>query len=150
MDKREMILARLFAILQSVPNVEHCFRNRAELPDEKRPAIILLDGDETATKQRNDQPSVNAAPNLINVAPEIYVSLKGQKPDNKTVGQDVNTWRRKIIKLILTDAMLVDLVGPNGTITYNGCVTDLRKGHAMNGELGLDFTFAYVLRVSDL
>ena len=38
------------------------------------------------------------------------------------------------------------LVGTNGDIRYEGCATALARGRMMEGEMGLSFTFTYVLR----
>lgn len=149
-DKREMILARLFAVLKDIPGVVTCVRNRGELPDDKRPAITLLDSDETAQDKAFNRGRIAASPNFISLQPEIYVTLDSRKPDNKLIGQDLNVLRARILKAVLTDGTLVSLCGTNGEIRYLGCITDLARGRAMDGETGLTFAFIYVLNPSEL
>lgn len=148
-----MILARLNAILASLAvtlttgpiaagNIAH---NRDELPAEKVPGIILLDADEVKdprfppTQGRSERPG----PGLMRMTPEIYVVLEVRKPQNLNVGEDLNTARATIIKLVLHDTVLQTITGSNGSITYDGCVTDLARNRTMKGQMGLSFTFAY-------
>jgi hypothetical protein len=149
-DKREQILARLFTVLQAIPGIEQHVRNRGELPDEKRPAITMLDADEIADERPFAQGRITAFANRMIMTPEIYVALKDQKPDNLTAGQLLNGFRVAIIKAVMTDAELKDLVGSNGEIRYEGCVTDLARGRTMAGEILIRFAFVYVLNPSQL
>jgi hypothetical protein len=149
-DRREMILARLFELLGSLPGVQQCVRNRGELPNDLRPAITLLDCDENVQSHPARHGGLSAALCLVSLEPEIYLLLETRKPDNVGVGQDLNLLRAVIIKAILTDTVLIALVGTNGEIKYNGCVTDLAKGRAMDGEMGLNFALVYVLNPREL
>lgn len=146
-DRREQILSRLFAVLQT--NLVQCVRNRAELPDEARPAGILLDGDESANESAFNRGRL-VGPNLVSLQPEIYLVLNSRKPDNVNVGQDLNVLRAVVVKAILSDAQLLSLVGPNGEMQYKGCVTDLARGRGMDGEMGLNMTFIYVFNPNEL
>jgi hypothetical protein len=51
---------------------------------------------------------------------------------------------------VLTDTTLADLVGTNGDVRYEGCATALARSRMMEGEMGLSFTFTYVLRPDEL
>jgi hypothetical protein len=149
-DKREQILSRLFAVLQTVPGIITCVRNRGELDIDDRPAIYLMDGDEKADDKAREKGRLAAYPNLVVMEPEVYAALKSQKPQNLTIGQSLNSFRTEIIKAVLNDATLRSLVGSNGEIFYGGCLTDLARGREMNGEIGLIFAFRYVLNPRDL
>ena len=48
MDRREDILARLLAIASGIDGVTRAYRNKDEIPETSRPAIVILDGDEAA------------------------------------------------------------------------------------------------------
>lgn len=148
MDKRELILARLFMVLGAIPGVEQCVRNRAELPDEKRPAILMLDGNEESRDTLPGVPPIS--PMLVSLEPEIYLSMKSAKPDNVGIGQALNAFRVLILKAITTDAVLLSLIGTNGKIQYNGCITDLARGRAMDGEMALTIAFVYILKPTEL
>lgn len=151
-DRRELISQRVFAILQTVPNIESYVRNRAEMPDDKRPCIIYLDADERTILKPIPQNNSNLStqPEALEFNPEIYVSLEARKPNNENVGQDLNAYRMVILKKLFEDTALKELLGPNGKIQYKGCVTDLARGRPMNGELGLDIAFVYFLKPSEL
>lgn len=166
-DRRVLILAQLFDILKgltitltgtdaqghtggqnSTPafvaagNIVH---NRNELPKEKVPGIILLDGDEAKDKRFPDMAGrgQRPGPGMMLMTPEIYVVLDVRKPNNINVGEDLNAARQQIIDLVLHDAGLQAITGSNGSITYDGAITDLARNREMKGQMGLSFTFSY-------
>jgi len=149
-DKREQILVRLEDILALVEGIETVARNRGLMSNDKRPAIILLDGDESVTVQsprRSNYPGLT--PTINRARPEIYVLLKEERPTNitaggKTVGTELNRLRIDITTRIATDAALLALMGSNGGMRYLGCATDLKSGSSLSGEMRLDFSFDYV------
>ena len=150
-DRREAILARLLAILETVSGVQVAVRNRGDLPADKRPAVVILDGDEVA----RDQPpasrgQLTAAPSIIDLTPEIYVLMDLRGPANEGTGEDMNVLRRLILIAIMNDETLRELLGANGDITYIGCETDMASGRSLEGQMHLMLTFAYVLRPSEL
>jgi len=149
-DKREELLVRLAAIAATVTGVVTVKRNKGGVPDSERPAIVILDGDETValmTPPRSNQPGMSKT---INTAkPEIYLLLKEYRPKNQNdsavnVGTLLSAFRMEIVKKIATDTALLSILGPNGKMQYTGCVTDLKSGSALAGEMRLDFSFSYV------
>jgi hypothetical protein len=147
-DKREQILVRLLGIAQSLPGIAAAFRNKDEISDRQRPCIVILDADEAAD---DADPSGLArrpnAPRRIGMTPEIYLML-GAKPED--VGTAINGFRVAFIKAVLTDSALATNVGSNGDIRYDGCATGLARGRNMEAEMGLSFTFSYILRPDEL
>lgn len=149
-DRREQILDRLFQCLQSVPGVTTVARNRGELPEDTRPAITMLDGDEDADLAAIPQGHMAMAPNLVIMRPEIYAVLNQREPKNEGVGQDLNNLRKEILRATINDPQLKTLVGSNGLIIYEGCTTDLASGRSMQGQIQVRVAFRYVLKPSDL
>jgi hypothetical protein len=147
MDKREQVLRRLVEVAASVPGVNTVLRNTDEVSEHKRPAIAVFDADESADQaaEREDHPG--RAPNLVAMMPEVLILL-GASPES--VGTALNALRAKLIKAVLTDAQLIALAGPNGRVRYAGCSTHLGHGRSMEGSMGVQFTFAYVLRPEQL
>lgn len=154
-DRRNLILERLDAILKAM-SIElstgtiaagNFVRNRGELPKEKVPGIILLDADEVfdkvLTPNRDGRGDVQPVVGLMRMTPEIYVVLEVRKPNNPNVGMDLNQARSRIIGKLINDATLKTIVGANGQILYDGCVTDLARNRQMEGQLGMSFTFVY-------
>ena len=89
MSKREDILARLVVICSALEGVTLCARNRDELSDRQRPAVIILDADEVAIE--GEPKRANAAgPQLISMTPEIYILISGTP---ESVGTELNTMR---------------------------------------------------------
>jgi hypothetical protein len=150
-DRRELILARLFEVLQSVPGFVSYARNRGAFDDYQRPSLVMFDGDETTDENAFGHNREIVTPNLAMSNPEIYISLKSQKPENATAGQELNAWRVKILKAINSDSVLKTLcsVATGGEIQYRGCGTDLARGRNQSGEMGLDIVFVYELVPTD-
>ena len=147
-DKREQILVRLQGLAQDLPGIVAAFRNIDEISDRQRPCIVILDADEAAD---DADPAGLArrphAPRRVGMTPEIYVML-GAKPED--VGTAINVFRAAFIKAVLMDSELATLVGSNGDIRYEGCATGLARGRNMEAEMGLSFTFSYILRPDEL
>lgn len=147
-DKRELILARLLGISQGLPGITAAFRNKDEISDRQRPCIVILDADEAAD---DADPSGLArrphAPRRVGMTPEIYLML-GAKPED--VGTAINVLRATFIKAVLMDSELATIVGSNGDIRYEGCATGLARGRNMEAEMGVSFTFSYILRPDEL
>jgi hypothetical protein len=153
-DRRALILARLGTILSgltvtltdgSVIAAGNIVHNRDELPAEKVPGIILLDADEIRDQRfpslqgRSERPG----PGMMKMTPEIYVVLDVRKPHNKNVGEDLLLARAAILNLVLHDKDLQSYTGSSGSITVDGCYTDLARNRQMKGQMGLPITFGY-------
>ncbi|MEK9752511.1 MAG: hypothetical protein VW338_04770 [Rhodospirillaceae bacterium] len=144
-DPREDILVRLQAVCAAVEGIAGCYRND-EIPETARPAIMILDADETAADD-DPQPRPPAWRRRVTMTPELYVLLGGPPA---TVGSDLNALRAKVIKAVLTDATLNALTLNGCGIRYEACVTALARGRSMEGELGLSFAFTYDLSPTTL
>jgi hypothetical protein len=147
MDRRELILARLAVIAAGVEGVTFSARNRDELSDRQRPAIIILDADEVADAGGAGQGRKPQAPSVVSMTPEIYILLSDKPAD---VGGSLNTLRARLLKAVLADATLANLTGPNGAIRYEGCATGLSRGRSMEGEMGVSIAFLYPLNPNEL
>jgi hypothetical protein len=142
MDNREAILARLLIIAAGVDGVAKSYRNKDDVPETSRPAIVILDGDEGSDDSDPGRRPANA-PRRIGMTPEIYILLGGTPA---TVGTDINLIRAKFVKAVMTDATLIGLTLDGVGIRYEGCATGLARGRSMEGEMGLSFTFTYLMR----
>jgi hypothetical protein len=147
-DKREDILARLVEVAADVSGVVFAGRNVGNIDDEDRPAIVIMDADEAADESDPvNVPRGTSVKRRVGLTPEIYILL-GDKPEN--IGTELNAFRAKLIKAVLTDATLQGIVGTNGAIRYEGCATALSRGRSMEGEMGVSFTFSYILNPAEL
>lgn len=145
-DRREQILVRLLAIANGIEGVATAVRNRALVDDEEQPAIQILDADEQAEDSDPRNRPANA-PRRVAMTPEIFVTL-GERVEN--VGTAVNEMRAKVVKAILTDATLQNLVSTSGEIRYEGCATGLSAARQMEAAMAVSFTFVYPLRPAEL
>jgi hypothetical protein len=149
-DQREMILERIKDICLDVKTADASIissvRNRGLLANEKRPGVILLDGDESPVGGASVNGGRNGyfRPTFVEMKPELYILLEERRLQNANVGADLNALRNALCVAITTDAQLAVLLGgPNGKVIYNGCVTDLKSGSALTGQMRLDFAYRY-------
>lgn len=152
-DKRELILKTLFEILEfmktnppdGVETFQTVARNRGLHDQDARPVAILMDGDEVSRLDGDRRGRQRMSPELITLKPQIFIVLKNRKPKNVLTGEDLNAYRIAIIRAIAQDVELLELVGTNGNLAYNGCETDLKSGQLAEGQMKLDFLITYVL-----
>lgn len=145
-DLREAILARLTVIIsENIAGIESATRNLDQTPDSKMPAIVLYDGDETAS----DITKPGRAPTIVTMEPVIALAL-GDVPEN--VGTVTNEWRAKIVKAVLQDGDLEAMTSgvPNGGARYMGCTTSLNQGRTSQVELVTNFAIVYPMHPSRL
>lgn len=150
-DVREDILTRLLDLLLENADtwqVRSVLRNVVSLnEDDVLPALVVLDGDETPI---DDEPHrrPTAVPRLVEMTPIIFVAL-GSEPES--VGAELNTLRRQIIKAVLSDSALLALVDRQQRIRYDGLETPRSEmGRLEIGQRYLRFTFTYLLIPSRL
>jgi hypothetical protein len=151
-----MILSHLLSMLQAVDGVaviegvKSVFRNRGEVPAEKLPAVVLLDGREVLKITTSLHGGLRV-PSIFTLSPQIFVVLKPRDDiNNDGVGEELSLFRAKIIALIRDDDTLAALLGSNGEVIYEGHDTDMQTGSTMQGQMQMNFTFSYVLNPSDL
>ena len=151
---RENILNRLLEIGKTVTGIEDAFRNRGFLKTDKRPCIVVLDGDETprlSLDTRRLRGRVGfMAPQIVQMRPELYiipeeVRVTGVNESDVNVGTTINDIRSRYLQAIWTDAPLAAFVGSNGNMVYNGMSTDLKSGSTLSGQMRLDFIINYAL-----
>lgn len=148
MDRRESILARLLEIASDIEGIKRAWRHKGRLTEDARPAIVILDADETAEEEGNVSSSrPSDLSRRVVMTPEIYIMLGSSLED---VGTDINAMRAKFLKAVMLDAELREIVGTNGHFKYEGCATGLGEGRTMEGEMGVSISFTYVLKYAEL
>jgi len=141
MDRREEILEAIkaFAIALTGFNV---YRNDLNIPDDKLPAIVILDADEIADESSYGRGRPAQSPVIVGMTPEIFFLLQ---EETEACGSALNALRGRFIKGILSDPTLVELCH-NGDIRYEAFSTSFAGGREMNGQAGISFRFNYVMR----
>lgn len=143
-DVREQIIARLVEIAQDIDGIREVYRNVMNLSGDdldSLPLISVLDGDEEAI---DDQPSNRPATvaRRVEMSPLMLIAF-AEKPE--TLGTDLNTLRRKLIKAVVEDTALKSLVDRFG-VRYDGMQTPVfDQGRLAIGRRLLRFTFTYLL-----
>jgi hypothetical protein len=153
LTKRESIITAILALLETYKTnnpdaVKTVVRNRAPHETEKRPCLVLLDGDErsrTTFDRKSSRGGARMAPQIMQMQPQIVIILEDLKANDDTKGTRLNTLRGDLISLVAESAELRTMVGSNGSIIFNGSTTDLKTGGAIQGQMLLDFSFFYAL-----
>ena len=142
-DRRELILARLVTVGQSLPGPQKVYRNRSQLSAALRPAIVILDSDEAGALGDFALGRPLSSPGIMRMSPEICLMVAGSA---ETIGSALNGMRLPMILAVLSDDELSALVGTTGGVQYQGCSTDIGRGREMEGEMILTFEIHYVLK----
>jgi hypothetical protein len=151
MDRREALMSRLLEVVR-VPGIKKVARNKTDVSGRDRPAVIVLDADEVVDPHSYDRGRPAAAPLIVMLSPEVYVSvekLASTAADEDVLGPMLNSFRMALLRAVLADTVFPELVGRNGEVRYDGCVTDFARGRSMEGELIMNFSFRYVLSPTD-
>lgn len=149
-DVREEILARLHAILATIPNIRTALRNNLVTAEEQLPAAALFDGDEDTDDASDASMRQPYRPTMVTMTPEIVLGEQSSE-----AGSNLSTLRRELIKRVLTDTALNETIVKtgrhgNGAIRYLGCITDFGDGRQLNGVLSARFLFKYTLKPDEL
>ena len=122
-DVREDILARLLAVLATIPTIKTAQRNNIDIPDELLPWAALFDGDEETDDANDLSMHPSNRPTMVRMHPEIIVVA-----ESDDVGSELSS----------------------GAIRYLGCITDLHYGGSLMGGMRAQFMIKYVLKPDDL
>lgn len=148
-DRREDILVRLQAIAVAVVGkAESVWRNNSDFSTAPRPGIVILDGEETSKDGEVQNRPANK-PRRITMTPAIILLKSGQVA---AVGPDVNALRAQMLKAMFQDTTLLGLVldGNDRGIDYHGCSANFAQGALMEGDMSLNISFTYPLRIDEL
>lgn len=148
-DRRERILVRIEEILTTlaVGSDINVYRDMAEFETDELPAYVLLDGIETTGVRSTDR----RGPQIMLLQPQIfYVPVPTDNPKNVGVGPTLSAQRSAMIKAVMQDSSLQNLLGDNGYAEYRGIETDMQTGAEVKGQFKMDFAFAYVFNVNKL
>jgi hypothetical protein len=149
-DVREDILVRLLEILGTIPNIRSVHRNNIDIAESQKPTAIVLDGDEESDGAGDVSMKQPHRPYNVQMTPWIVIAQEA--PD---IGSVMNTFRRELIKRVLTDAELNEQIVKtgrhgNGAIRYLGCQSDPGQLRSVYGGLTAQFMFKYSLKPDDL
>lgn len=146
-DRREEILARLVAIASELPSGPRVFRNRLKLTASLRPAIVILDGDETGTLGEFFLGRPPSRPSIMQVNPFVYL-MAGDTAG--TIGSDMSALRLPMINAVLSDDALIEATTSTGGVQYQGCTMDLGQGQTTEATLILSFELHYPLLTGEM
>jgi hypothetical protein len=147
-DRRELILARLPLLAAAATGLK-AVRNANDFSDLARPCVVTLDGDEEPD-EGDPQSRPSDAPRRVALKAQFVILASGLPED---VGTKINGYRAPLLKAVVNDATLLGLVFDSmarQSIRYHGATLTLNSGRQIEGELRLDFAFAYALIFSEL
>lgn len=139
---REEILARIFAVIQALPGLAHVARNDVDIPESRLPAVVVIDGNETADEGAFNRGRPPHGPNLIAMTPMVYVEASAEAG---AVGTVLNGIRESVLSALRSDATLLNLLHAKD-IRYEGCQVALESGKNTIGEMLIEFSLTYVQR----
>jgi hypothetical protein len=150
---REQILTQVFTLLQAVAGDVRVYRNRKDVLDIVRPAVVLLDGTEkNISPDQESIKTVRLPAALVCMSPQIFVLLKER--DNAMnnsvanaaapIGAELNAWIDAIRGTLANDPVLLGMLTSTGQVIYRGAWTDMQTGSTLVGELRLFIDLIYV------
>jgi len=142
-DTRELILARILVTLGTVQVGVKAHRNLPDVPENLRPCLVLVDGDEEASDQ--DLARHAAFLRRVTVTPEILILIGA----TDGVGSALNALRAKVLHALLFDTTLKTLL-LDDDIVYLGAHSAFQEGRRIEGSMVLRLSFTYLLRPTDL
>lgn len=150
MDKREAILSQLVTICGGVEGVNAVDRNRLDVSEMLRPAVIVLDGTERlALRQPPSTASATVSQKqYMDLAPQIIIALRGNSGGE--AGSLASLFRNRVLTAVLNDTTLRTSVTANGGIRYDGCVVPPPDAEAREYRIDLNLVFTYVFSLSEL
>lgn len=138
-DVREDIMLRLVDIAETVPGVVRVGRNVIDMSDRRLPAIIILEGDETANE--DDPIRVPTSPRRVTMTPHMVIV---QGTTVAEVGPDLNTLLQELHDAVVADETLAALTLNDKGIRYDGMESDLAFGRQMQGQMAAKFSITYI------
>jgi len=141
---REAIHARILTLLEGIADIALVERNRVrEVPDGKRPALLLYDGDE-------DAPELPRAPRggaftLVTTRPAIVGFISATPA---SVSADLNGLIADAQSAIFGDATLRDLLGPNGAIGRGSLDVLYAAGERTEAGFVLELDITYAINLA--
>lgn len=138
MDMRESILKRMAVICATCATTK---RMAVTLHQSERPAIVINDGDESIDLNKGGKASL-----VVTMRPQLVLLVT----DADAPGTAINKLRAKVLKAVMTDTTLGDLVAPHGGIKYVGCETGIARGETMEADMALNFEINYRLTPAEL
>lgn len=144
-DKRELILARLPIVCEAIEGIVAVARNKLDVPQLKRPAIIIQDG----SQQRLLAPKTDrfSAHQLMELSPQIWVYVRAGAGD---AGPLMTLYHNRIAKAVIADPTLRQLVGQRGSIRYEGQSVPEPTPESKEPRMDVNVVFTYLLRMEDL
>jgi hypothetical protein len=149
-DQREAILSRLVTVCGAVAGINAVDRNRLDVSDMLRPAVIVLDGTETllsAQPTSSFQATVSEKQRM-ELHPQIIVAVRGN--GGGEAGSLLTLYRNRVVAAILNDTALRSSVTPNGGMRYEGCVVPAPDAEAREYRIDLNLVFTYIFSLADL
>jgi hypothetical protein len=145
-DQREAILSRLAALCGAVSGINAVGRNRLDVGDMLRPAVVVLDGSESF-RDAPDGTRIDVIQRM-DLSPEIMIFVRGG--NGTEAGSLMALYRTRIVAAILSDSELAGIVTTNGGIRYQGCAVAMPDAEAQEHRIDISMTFSYVFKLSEL
>lgn len=142
-DTRELIIQRIMAICE-VTSGFVVLRNRTMIPEDQRPCVVVLDGDEETEEQFGKS---GMTPARVTMRPAVYAMIED---DSEDIGTAMNALRSQIIYAVLSDPTLTGYTLNGNGARYLGMQMAVENGRKVSGAGEIQFGLTYLLNPSDL
>lgn len=149
-DRRETILAALFAAVQTVSAdgsgaMDVIERNRdTPLAEEVRPALLMFDGNELASNQ-NPRSGKRKAPQAVRMQPAIYGYVKAAAGSPGNISADVNALIARVRKAVFNNDTFLAALGADDVVSQDSLVLQFTPGATPEADfemhLNIDYSF---------
>jgi hypothetical protein len=149
LDQRENILARLVVVCAAVEGVANAVRNRLDVTQLERPAIVVLDGSEHfRDAPQNTRGEDRSDIQRMDLMPAISIHVRGS--DSVEGGGVLSLYRSRVVSALLNDATLLGYLGTNGRVRYGGCTVAAPTAEGREYRIDLSLLISYVFRLQDI
>jgi hypothetical protein len=152
-DRRELILVRLFEICQSFEAADlplrRIRRNATNISGNSGKAIVLMDGtEEPITEIKATRQGMAVKLIGMMMLPKIQLFNNGS---SDTIGTSLNALRLEMIVAVQDDAELAEIGGNSyGAVNYIGCEPEIETGEKAEGRIDVKFAISYPLIGSEI
>lgn len=149
-DRREDILSRLVAVCGAVDGILAVGRNRLDVDEMTRPAVVVLDGEEELVDppQERGRGANRSGQQIMELSPVIVVAVRGG--NGIEAGALLSRYRSAVLSAVLSDDLLLSAASSNGGVRYEGCSVPPPDAEGREHRIELNLIFTYPFRLSDL
>lgn len=144
-DIREEALKRLVVIAAGVQGIVAADRNKSDVPENRRPAVLIQDGSEQFVSAPRSETLMRAQ--MMELSPAIWIRVN-TKPEE--AGPLLSVLRNRLMKAISADAALQAIITSNGYLRFEGSTVPEPPPQGFEQRMDLNVVIGYPFRLVDV